>query len=415
MKTLVSLGWLVGLILLVASAGPAAAAPPPPLVVVSIDGFRADYLDRNLTPTLAAIARDGVRARAMQPSFPSITEPNHYTLMTGLWPDHHGIVDNTMVDPAMPGLAFGGPHGHGVDMDPRWWDEATPLWVSAERHGLKTATSEWPGDEAVIHGVSPTYRQGPPAPGHTSVPMDVQMDTVLGWLDLPPAQRPALIRAHLDVVDFMGHVAGPDSRQVNVAIGQADAAIGRLVEGLKARGLYDKVNLVIVSDHGMAAIAESRVIYLDDLIDLKLATVPSFGAVAGIDPAPGHERQIETALLAPHDHMRCWRKGDLPARLHYGTNRRVPAIVCIGEVGWSVVTRAQGSLYPHLLGNHGYDPAEPTMAAIFLAHGPAFRSGVVLPAFDNVDVYPLLARLMGLRPLANDGRLAPLEAALARR
>lgn len=414
MKRLESLGWLVGLLLAVAAAGPCAGATRPPLIVVSIDGFRAEYLDRKLTPNLAAIAREGVRALAMRPAFPSITEPNHYTLMTGLYPDHHGIVDNTMIDPGMPGVAFGAPHGHSEDMDPRWWDEATPLWVTAERHGLKTATSLWPGDDAVIHGVSPTYRQPSSTPGHGSVPMDEQMDTVLGWLDLPPSQRPALIRVHLDVVDFMGHVAGPDSQKVDTAIGQSDVAIGQLVQGLKARGLYDKVNLVIVSDHGMTAISGDRVIYLDDLIDLKFAVVPSFGAVAGVDPAPGHERQIEAALLAPHDHMTCWRKADIPARLHYGTNRRVPAIVCLGQVGWSVLTRSQSSLYPYLLGNHGYDPAEPTMAAIFLAHGPAFRSGVVVPAFDNVDVYPLLARLMGLHPLANDGRLAPLEPALAR-
>jgi predicted AlkP superfamily pyrophosphatase or phosphodiesterase len=404
----------VGLLLAFAFANPCAADSKPPLIVVSIDGFRAEYLDRNISPNLSGVAREGVRARAMRPSFPSVTEPNHYTLMTGLYPDHHGVVDNTMIDPAMPGIAFGGPHGHGQDMDPRWWDEATPLWVSAERDGLKTATSLWPGDEAVIHGVAPSYRQPLPA-GHTSVPMDQQMDTVLGWLDLPPSQRPALIRVHLDVVDTTGHLAGPDSRQVNSAIGQADAAVGRLVDGLKARGLYDKVNLVVVSDHGMAAISIDRVIYLDDLIDLQFAAVPAFGAVAGIDPAPGHERQIEAALIAPHDHMTCWRKREIPARLHYGTNPRVPAIVCAGEVGWSIVTRAQSALYPHLLGNHGYDPAEPTMAAIFLAHGPGFRSGVVISTFDNVDVYALFARLIGVRPLANDGSLAPLKTALSGR
>jgi predicted AlkP superfamily pyrophosphatase or phosphodiesterase len=385
----------------------------PPLIVVSIDGFRAEYLDRNLTPNLVALGREGVRAPGMRPSFPSVTEPNHYTLMTGLYPDHHGIVDNTMIDPAMPGVAFGGPHGHGEDMDPRWWDEATPLWVTAERHGLKTATSLWPGDDAVVHGVSVTYRQPRPATGETSVSMDSQMDSALGWLDLPPTQRPALIRVHLDAVDLMGHLAGPDSPQTNAAIGRADAAIGRLVEGLEARGLFDKVNLVVVSDHGMTGIASSRVIYLDDIVDTRWIVVPAIGAEAGIDPLPGHAREVEAALLRPHDHMTCWPKADIPKRLHYGSNRRVPEIVCLGELGWSVVTRAQASLYPHLLGKHGYDPAEPSMAAIFLAHGPAFRSGVVLPVFDNVDVYPLLARVMGLRPLHNDGDLRPLEPALA--
>ncbi|MGH7023177.1 MAG: ectonucleotide pyrophosphatase/phosphodiesterase [Caulobacteraceae bacterium] len=409
-----ALCWLAGLIIVFACAGAGAGAPRPPLVVVSIDGFRADYLDRSLTPNLAAIGREGVRAVAMRPAFPTLTEPNHYTLMTGLYPDIHGIVDNTMIDRKMPGMAFGAPHHHADDMDPRWWNEATPLWVTAERHHLKTATSLWPDDDAVIHGVSPTYRQSLPA-GGGSVSMDQQVDTVLGWLDLPPSQRPALIRVNFDVVDLMGRVAGPDSRRVDVAIGQADAAIGRLVQGLKARGLYDKVNLVIVSDHGMAAISPDRVIYLDDLIDLNFAVVPSVGAVAGIDPAPGHEAAIDAALLPRHDHMTCWRKDEIPARLHDGTNARVPRIVCLAQVGWSIVTRAQSALYSHLLGNDGYDPGEPTMAAIFLAHGPGFRPGVVLPVFDNIAVYPMFLGLMGflgLNPRYSDENVTPLVPAL---
>ena len=333
--------------------------------------------------------------------------------MTGLYPDHHGIVDNSMVDPAMPGMAFGGPHGEGTDNDPRWWNQATPLWVTAERQGLKTATSLWPGDEAVIHGVAPTYREDEPRPRPLIFPMDKQIDLVLAWLDLPADRRPVLIRLHLDVVDLMGHLTGPDSARTNDAIAKVDVALGRLVEGLKTRGLYDRDNLVVVSDHGMANISAKRIIFLDDLIDLMTATVPTEGAAAGVDPLPGHMAEIEKILLAPHDHMTCWRRGDIPARLHYGRNPRVPALFCLAELGWTVTTREQLGRYPPLLGNHGYDPAEPTMAALFIAHGPAFRAGVTLPAFDNVDVYPLLARLMGLRPEHNDGSLAPLKAALA--
>jgi predicted AlkP superfamily pyrophosphatase or phosphodiesterase len=388
---------------------PSLAKPPaPPLIVISIDGFRADYFDRGLTPTLAALAGSGVHARAMRPSFPSVTDPNHYTLMTGLYPDHHGIVDNTMVDPAMPGLAFGGPHGKGVDDDPRWWNEATPLWVTAQRSGIETASSLWPGDTAVIHGVAPTYLEAR-EPGPT---MDQQVDVALGWLDLPPDKRPGLIRLHLDVVDAMGHVFGPDHRVLNNAISRADAVLGRLVDGLKARGLYDKINIVVVSDHGMTGLPPNQVIYLDDLIDLKTVTVPAELAAAGIDPLPGHEAQVEKVLLASHDHMRCWRRGDIPARLHYGANPRVPKILCLGDLGWTIATRATLASYPPLHGNHGYDPAEPDMAALFLAHGPAFRSGVTLPAFDNVDVYPLLAKLLGVKPERNDGHLSEVAAAL---
>ena len=395
--------WLI-MVATVANAN-SPPTPPPPLIVISLDGFRADYLDRGFSPTLARWAREGVRAVSMRPSFPSVTAPNHYTLMTGLRPDHHGIVDNTMVDPAMPGLTYGGPHFKGSDDDPRWWDEATPLWVTAERAGIPTASSRWPGDAAVIHGVSPSYRQP------RDVTMDAQVDQVLAWLDMPH-NRPRLIRLYFEAVDLMGHVFGPDHPVLNDAIRRVDAELARLDAGLRARGLDDKVNIVVVSDHGMTFLPPGHVIYLDELFDVAHAMIPADLAAAGIDPLPGHEAEIERALLRPQSHMHCWRKADIPARLHYGTNPRVPAIVCLADLGWTIGTRAALAAYPPIHGNHGYDPAEPQMAAIFVARGPSFARGVVLPTFDNVDVYPLLAKLMRLAPEPNDGRLVEVDAAL---
>jgi predicted AlkP superfamily pyrophosphatase or phosphodiesterase len=386
-------------------ASSADSAPRAPVIVVSIDGFRADYFDRGLTPTLAVLAAEGAHAKAMRPSFPSVTVPNHYTLMTGLVPDHHGVVDNNMRDPAIPGW-FG--NTDKADLDPRWWEEATPLWVTAHRAGLKTATSLWPGDDVVIDGVTPDYAE---AAGRRVSP-DEQVDHVLGWLDLPAEQRPQLVRLHFSMVDTAGHLFGPDTPQVNKAIVTADGEVKRLVDGLKARGLYEKVELIVLSDHGMAAIAPERTILLDDVIDLSHVQVATFGAEGGVDPLPGHEAEIEAALLKPHDHMTCWRRKDIPAHLHYGSNPRVPAIFCLAEVGWSVIDRADAAHYPKLLGNHGYDPADRTQWAFFVAHGPAFRAGVTLPVFDNVDVYPLLARLLSVKPEHNDGRLRDLATAL---
>lgn len=380
----------------------------PPLIVVSLDGFRADYLDRGLSPTLSAFAKDGVRAVAMRPSFPSVTEPNHYTLMTGLRPDHHGIIDNTMVDPAMPGMRFGGPHTKGSDLDPRWWDEATPLWVTAERAGIHVAEADWPGAGAVVHDVPIDYHGAP----HEKP--DQRIDRVLGWLDLPPAKRPGLILLHLDDTDEMGHVFGPNSPYLDKAIGAVDADLARLAAGLKARGLTGAVNIVVVSDHGMTGVARNRVIYLDDLIDLKTVVVPAEFAAAGVDPLPGHDAEVGKVLLAPHDHMTCWRKADIPARLHYNTNRRVPDFVCLADLGWTVATRAGLGAYPPLSGNHGYDPALPDMAAIFVATGPAFAKGATLLAFDNVDVYPLLTKVLGVKAEQSDGRLAEVAGALRR-
>jgi predicted AlkP superfamily pyrophosphatase or phosphodiesterase len=373
-------------------------AQQPLVILISIDGFRADYLDRGLTPNIAALAAQGVRAQAMRPSFPSVTFPNHYTLVTGLYPDHHGVVNNTMEDPATPGKVFNTGDSH----DERWWDEATPIWITAQRQGLRAATMFWPGSDIAIHGTLPERWM----PFDKSVTAEKRTDTVLAWLDLPPDQRPAFTTLYFEEVDSAGHVGGPDSDGVNKALQHVDGAIGRLVDGLKQRGLFDRVNLIIVADHGMEANSPQRVIYLDDLVDPKTVHVEVSGLVTGLHAEPGHEAEVEKALLKPHDHMQCWRKADIPTRLHYGTNPRVPAIVCLAEPGWAIWTHdfiaslKGGFVY----GMHGYDPADPQMGALFVAEGPAFRQGMVHPVFDNVDVYLLLTHLLAIKPEPNDGK-----------
>lgn len=404
----IAMGFVLGLSLAFATA--ATAAPQTnTLIVISIDGFRADYFDRGLSPNLKTLAETGVHAKAMRPSYPSVTEPNHYTLMTGLYPDHHGIIDNVMIDAKMPGEVFGQPP-YTFDSDPRWWNEATPLWVSAAKTGIRTASSGWPGADGQIHGVRPDYLE----PWNDHLVPGEQAQVVLNWLDLPAAQRPGLILLHFDPVDEMGHQHGPDSKQVNAAIGQVDAALGDLIAGLRKRGLYDSTNLVILSDHGMTATGPKRVIWLDDLFPAKDAVIPSFGAYAGVDPLPGHEAEIEKAMLKPHAHMTCWKKAEIPARLHYGTNPRVPEIWCMADDGWLVITRAIAAAYGNkpLWGDHGYDITDPKMGALFVAEGPAFKQDEKIAEFPNVDVYPMLTKLLGITAQPNDGDGTLLKAAL---
>jgi predicted AlkP superfamily pyrophosphatase or phosphodiesterase len=392
-------------LILVAAAGSVAAAPP--LILVSLDGFRADYLQRGLTPTLTALAAEGVRSTGMRPSFPSLTFPNHYTLVTGRRPDRNGIVNNTMEDSAIPGATFTLAN-RAVTSDPRWWDEATPIWITAERQGVLAGTMFWPGSDVKIHGVLPSqwklYDKGFPA--------DARVDTLLSWLDLPAAQRPGFLTLYLEEVDTQGHGHGPDSPEVNAAITAVDAAIGRLVAGLKARGLYDGTNLIVVADHGMASVGVDQVIYLDDVAPAGSFRLISGGAVAGLEPTPGHEAELAQALMAPRPHLSCWRKAEIPARLHYGTHRRVPSFVCLADDHWALTLHSAHNHPP--AGQHGYDPANPDMAALFVAHGPGLARGVVLDGFDNVDVYPLMTTLLGIRPEPNDGQLDEVRAALAR-
>jgi predicted AlkP superfamily pyrophosphatase or phosphodiesterase len=382
--------------------------PPPPLVIlVSIDGFRADYLDRGRTPNLQALAHEGVRSVGMRPSFPSITFPNHYTLVTGLYPDHHGIVANSMLDPSITADSHFTLGDFNAVSDRRWWDEGTPIWVTAKRAGLTTATMFWPGSEAAIQGVRPDLW----AHFDGSLTPDQRVDIVLDWLDLPPPKRPSFITLYFDQVDHEGHAHGPDSEAVNAAAAQVDAAIGRLRAGLERRGLFAAADLVIVADHGMAAVPPGQQIVLDDFVAQKDLGLVTAGAVAELAPRPDAD---VTRLMAPHPHMRCLPKAELPARLHYGANARIPPIVCVADVGWMITTRDALARHPQtgVIGEHGYDNAAPEMAALFVAEGPAFRRGLVAPAFDNVDVEPLLAHLLGVASPPTDGALAPLAGML---
>lgn len=390
---------------------PHATEPPvvnAPLLLISLDGVNPDYLERGLTPNLGRIAREGVRARWMTPSYPSLTFPNHYTLITGLRPDHHGIVHNTMRDAALGQFFLS---KREAVADGRWWG-GEPLWVTLEKSGQRTATMFWPGSEAEIAGMRPSRWM----PFDDTISIDARVDRVLGWLAEPPAQRPRLTTLYFEHVDHAGHDYGPDSTQTDDALRAIDAGIGRLLSTLEARGQLDAINLVVVSDHGMAPGKVARTLALETLVADDVAEAVTTGEVVGFQPRPGREAEAETQLLRTRPHLQCWRKGELPARWHYGTHPRIPPIVCQTEEGWSVLREDRIRRWREAggadRGDHGFDPALPSMRAIFLARGPAFRRGAVLPGFDNVDVYPLLARLVGTTPQPNDGNPATLLPAL---
>ncbi len=376
-------------------AMPALAAPEegPVTILVSIDGFRPDYLDRGITPHLSKLQADGVFAR-MRPSFPTKTFPNHYTLVTGLRPDRHGIVGNNMIDPVRPGQMFSLGDAKQA-LDPFWWEGAEPIWITAEKQGIRTATAFWPGSEVMIHGARPQdwlrFDQ--------NVSNTQRVNTVLDWLRRPQAIRPKLVTLYFDIVDTKGHRFGVDSPEVNAAIADVDARIGEISDGLAAMNVA--ANFVIVSDHGMAPQSETRTIQLDTLIDRASYIPVEVGPYAAIEPITGTDNRVADALLKPHEHMTCQRKEDLPPRLHYGRNARVAAIVCLAEPGWSILSGVPA--YPVAGGNHGWDNAMPEMNALFLAAGPSITHGKVLAIFDNVDVYSLVASLAGIKPLANDG------------
>lgn len=374
--------------------------PPAPhsVVLISIDGLPASALGRGNTPTLDRLAREGVRAHWMNPSYPVLTFPNHFTLVTGLRPDRHGIIHNSMRDDAVGGFKV---TDKAAGADARWW-QGEPIWNTAGQAGLRTAVWAWPGNAAPINGLRPT-RWVPYSPEIDSA---ARADQVAAWMTEPPATRPHLAALYIERVDNVGHEKGPDAPETRAAIREVDAAVARIVQALDARGLRASTDIVVVSDHGMAPVRPDQYIAIEDMATIEQAEAVSTGQVIGFNPRAGHEASTAKRLLGRHDHYECWRKQDLPARWHYGAHPRVPAIVCQFDEGWNGVPVGQLARVPTdrlNRGSHGYDNTLPSMRAVFVAAGPSFRQGITLPAFDNVDVYPLLATLLGITPAHNDG------------
>lgn len=373
--------------------------PRPIVVLVSLDGFRYDYLDRYPSPNLHRIIAAGVRAPLVA-AFPTKTFPNHYTIVTGLFPEHHGIVENTMYDPVFD-AQFGISDTVAV-ADARWWG-GEPLWVTAQRQGRIAASFFWPGSEAAIEGVRPRYWE------HYDhrVPNAARVQRVLDWLALPQDRRPAFVMLYFSDVDNAGHESGPDSPEVRAAVLRVDSAVGMLLDGLGRAGLDSRVDVVVVSDHGMSPVTPDSVVAIDDYLPLDLLARSVGGnPLLGLWPRPGMEDSVYRSLRGKHPHLAVWRKAEVPERFRYRDNRRIAPILALADPGWSLaLRRADVAQHPDRFrgGAHGYDDTVSVMRAIFLGEGPAFRRGVVAPAFRNIHIYDLLAKIIGLVPAPNDG------------
>lgn len=373
----------------------------PTVILISFDGWRWDYHTKAPAPNLRSLMARGVRAENLIPSFPSKTFPNHYTIVTGLYPGHHGIVANSIKDPAT-GRTFAMSKPDEI-RDPMWWG-GEPLWVTAQRRGLSAAAMFWAGSEAPIGGVLPRYTTAYDA----SYPGNDRVDQVLRWLDLPNPERPTFITLYFSDTDTAGHRDGPDSQTVRDAIMRADGYLGRLLRGLERRALADRVNIVVVSDHGMAPVSSERVVVLDDYISLDDVEIVDINPTLGIFPRPGKDDAVFRALVNAHPRLKVYRPGTTPEQWHYRDHPRIPPIVGVADEGWQVLRRAtvaamRAGGIRSAGGQHGYDPAVMSMRGLFVAAGPAFGQGVTVPAFENVHVYNALAQILGVPPAPNDG------------
>ncbi len=389
------------------SAAAAVEARVPVTILIGIDGARPDYLSDTATPNLSRLAAGGVSA-AMQPSFPTKTFPNFWTMATGVRPDKSGIVGNKMEDARRPGEHF----TMETD-DPFWWNAAKPIWIAAEQAGIRSATMFWPGSEVAWGGTGKpdhgVYAGGAHASDwqafNAAVTAGQRVDAVVDWLRRPAATRPRFVTLYFDDVDIAGHDHGPAAPQTRAAMHAVDAQIGRMQRELAAMG--QPANLIAVADHGMAAVANDRVIAFDRVAPADSFRLIETGPYAAIEPMPGREAALAAALVRPHPQMQCWPKAAIPARLRYGTNPRVSTFLCLAATGWTITASTPSK--PVHGGAHGYDDAAPEMQALFVAGGPAFRSGVTLPSFRNTAIHPLLRRILGLPAdpaLDGDGGIA---------
>jgi predicted AlkP superfamily pyrophosphatase or phosphodiesterase len=394
--------------LIVVSFGLASAQQPvkdlrPTVILISLDGFRYDYLDKYNPPTLNALAKDGVRAKWMIPSFPTKTFPNHYTIATGLYPEHHGIVENNVYD-----------FGEVFKMDkldevqnPRWW-WGEPIWVTAEKQGQHAASYFFVGTGTEIEGTRPTYWRT----YNGKVPNEMRVDKALAWFDLPADKRPTMISMYFSDTDDTGHEFGPDSEEMKYTVWNVDRTIKRLMDGLKVRKIDKKVNVIILADHGMAAVNIKNTTFLDDYFDFDLAEKLLWtNEIVQIFPKEGKTDEIFGKInnLA---HATCWKKADIPARLHYNEGKRIAPIVCSSEEGWLTTNHKKYDDWlkdiddlNQIRGAHGYDNKYQSMMATFIAHGESFKKGYVAEPFENIEVYNLICKILKLKPAKNDGDL----------
>lgn len=382
---------------------------PAPIILISMDGFRWDYMDRVATPNLDYLAETGVTATAMIPVFPSLTFPNHLSIITGRYPENHGIIHNRMWDAVFQEWYTIGA-GSAPVADGKWY-EAEPFWVTVEKAGLIAAIYHWPGSEAEIMGYRPShYYLFDPAVTNTT-----KVDKVLEWLDLPAAERPAFIAIYFNDANYYGHLLGVQGNALNSVIQGLDDDIGQLLAGLEQRGIVDKVNIIVVADHGMVDLDEQQVIFLDDYITLQNLEYYSLGPLSFISPPVSDVEAIYNALNNAHPNFDVYLKDALPAHLHYGNHRRIPAIVGIPDEGWYVLTRNyfQNFGLGGRLATHGYDPLISSMQAIFLAAGPHFKKGLTVPKFENIHIYELLTHILNLQAAPNDGSLDSVRVMLA--
>ncbi|WP_321368165.1 ectonucleotide pyrophosphatase/phosphodiesterase [uncultured Draconibacterium sp.] len=374
----------------------------PYVVMLSMDAFRWDYPELYNTPNLDSIAKVGVKAKSLEPCFPSKTFPNHYSMATGLYPENHGIVQNNFIDPELGAYRLG--DREAVQNADFYGGE--PIWVTAEKQGVNAACYFWPGSEAPVKGIYPSVWKKYDG----SVPFKARVDSVISWLNKPIEQRPHLIMWYLQEPDGVSHEYGPKSKETKEMVESIDRLIGYFCREINKLSIADSINLIFTADHGMGEISPEKAISLEEHVKEKwISDVKGANPVLLLRPASKEYVDSIQHALANIKELDCWKKEEVPVRLHYRNNDRIYDVVCAAHPGWSIYwkTKNYGSG-----GTHGFDPAFKDMHAVFYAAGPAFRKDYIHQSFINVDLYSLLTEILYLKPAKTDGNLKNVKGML---
>ncbi len=366
--------------------------------MLSLDGFRWDYPSRFNTPVLDSLAKAGVFAE-LKPCFPSKTFPNHYSIATGLYPDHHGIVLNDFYAPLLNrnySISDRNSVGDGV------FYGGEPIWVTAQKQHLNNAVLFWVGSEADVQGIRPqrwyNYKQ--------DLPFESRIDSVVTWLKLPENKRPHLILWYYHEPDNIGHKDGPYGNETKKTVEQLDKWLGMFFTQMRKLPEFNKYNFIVTSDHGMGKITPDKSLFLTRLIDTSdILIINGSNPVFNLKVKPGKLEKVYRQLKKT-SHLSVWKHDSLPLRLHYGTNPRTLDLTVAADSNWSIYLNQKTN---YGKGTHGYDNDWKAMHAIFYAAGPAFKKGYKHKVFENVNIYPLITHILNLKPAKTDGNFETVK------
>ncbi len=379
----------------------------PYVLLVSFDGFGANYLEWYDTPNFDDFAEHGVKADGLKPQFPSKTFPNHYTIATGMYIENHGLIANSFYDAKLD-LYFSLKNRDRVE-DGRFYG-GEPIWVTAEKQDVKTAAYFWVGTEASINQTQPSiwkiYDQG--------VSFQSRIDSVASWFSLPEDRRPHFIALYFHEPDGAGHNYGPKSEKTRKKVEEIDSVLGNLLQSMAKLSISDQLNIIITSDHGMAEVRSENAVFINQYVDLNGVMIEGGGPFAFLY---GNDKDALTTAytsLKNVEHVSVYRKDEIPEKYNYRDHYRIKDILIIADEGWTIRKNKGFITDPKIFGDHGYNNELQSMQAIFLGKGPALKVGYERPTVENIHIYPLIAEILDLVPNENiDGSLEKISDVLS--